>query len=114
MELLLKRVLKVTLFCCAATCAVTFADDETFERDFDHQVQFSLNKLEQGGYSLTVLRQNNANFKTMTVFVARKAYSICNGMGFQITYIDGMEEFDDKRVMKNRIFPPLKVKINCP
>ncbi len=122
MELILGGILKIRLkknikfAACLIFCfsTATLAADETFERDFDHQVQFSLKKLEQGGYSLTVLRQNKAKFERMAVFVARKAYSICKKMGYQVTYIDGIEEFDDKLVMRNKIFPPLKVKISCP
>lgn len=106
-KLFLGIVMSVSVFSTS-----TLADG--FERDFDHQVQFSLKQIEQGSYSLTVLRQNKATFERMAVFVTRKAYSVCRQMGYQITYIKGIEEFDDKLVMKNRVFPPLEVNIKCP
>lgn len=87
---------------------------EEYLRDFDHQVQYSLNKEGASTFHLTVYRQNDATFERMSVFVVRKAMAICNKMGYQVTYLAGIENVDDRTIMANKIFPPLEVKITCP
>ena len=49
------------------------------------------------------------NFARMNMYcVTRHAYKLCQGYGFAITYLGGVEEYDTKRQMPNRILPYVK------
>ena len=93
--------------------AQTLAKDSHFETDFDHKVQYKLTKLASKQYQLEVARLGNTNFARMNLFATRKAKKLCIDMGYSITYLDGVEGFDDRKQMPNYIFPSLTVEINC-
>jgi len=83
------------------------------ERDFDHQVQFSQTQIDETSYLLKVLRLNGVSFETMSVFAFRKSFELCGHYGFNMEVIGGVELFNDKAAMPNKIFPALEVKVHC-
>lgn len=90
------------------------SDKPELLKDFDHNVHYQLEQLDDKNYHLTVARLGKARFGKMNLFATRKARKICGKMGYSITYLDGVEGFDDRKGMPNYIFPSLKVKITCP
>jgi hypothetical protein len=97
-----------------STAACAKEKEQSFQKDFDHNVHYSLNKLSDKQFELTVARLGKAKFKQMNAFATRQGKLLCDAYGFSITYLDGIEGFDDRKGMPNYIFPSLKVKITCP
>lgn len=96
-------------------CSVSAQQTENrFMRDFDHNVQFSIENIDDKTHRLVVSRQGRASFEVMNVFATRKARQVCGKLGFSIKYVEGVELFDDKRSKPNYIFPSLSVEIKCP
>ncbi|MFD2164948.1 hypothetical protein ACFSJY_01630 [Thalassotalea euphylliae] len=90
------------------------AKETKYQRDFDHQVQFAQEKTGEGIWRLEVSRQNDAKFATMVTFAARQGMKLCHRHGYDMKFVSGVEGFDDRRGMPNKIFPPLVVQITCP
>ena len=82
-------------------------------RDFDHQVQFSQTQINEHSYHLKVLRLNGASFETMSVFAFRKSFELCGHYGFNMEVIGGVELFNDRAAMPNKIFPALELNVHC-
>ena len=106
--------IKIIVLVIAGLIFLNQSHAEEYQRDFDHQVQYSLNKMDASNFLLTVYRQNDATFEKMSVFVVRKALAICKTVGYQVTYLAGIENVDDRTIMANKIFSPLEVKVTCP
>ena len=102
-------------FGLVTACSVSAQQTEDrFMRDFDHNVQFSIENIDEKSHKLIVTRQGRASFEVMNVFATRKARQVCGKLGFKIKYLEGVELFDDKRAKPNYIFPSLRVDIRCP
>lgn len=106
------KVLLLIASVCSLGASLAVAD--TYKRDMDHGVQYSQKKVSDRIYLLEVRRQNKVNFARMNMFATRHAYKLCQGYGFNIEYLGGIEEYDTKRQMPNRILPSLKVRVTCP
>ncbi|WP_448212915.1 hypothetical protein [Colwellia sp. MEBiC06753] len=105
--------LGLLLACCSAD---VFAEQKKdYTHDLDHKVSYRLVETGQKQFDLEVLRLGGVRFEHMLTFATRKAYSLCGGAsGYSLTFVDGVETFDERRQKPNYIFPSLKVKIICP
>ena len=81
--------------------------------DFDHRVQFIQTKLKNNKYQLEIIPRNKTGFEQLSMFLLRKSYSLCGSYHYKIEMIQGIEDFDDKRVMPNYITPSLIAKVAC-
>ena len=85
----------------------------TAQWDFDHQVQFIQTKLKKSSYQLEVIPNNSVGFEQSAMFLLRKSYQLCGNYHYKVEMIQGIEDFDDKRVMPNYIAPSLIAKVVC-
>jgi len=86
---------------------------EGFQTDMEHKVQFKLKEVNSKQYQLEVARSGDVNFARMNMFATRKAKKLCGKNGFSITYVEGVEGFDDRKSNPNLILSSLKVKVTC-
>ena len=81
--------------------------------DFDHQVQFKQTNLSAGKYHLQVIAKPDVEFSRLATFLMRRSLRICQGYGFKIEVLSGVEGFDDKLSFPNMIMPSLSANIDC-
>lgn len=101
---------KIFLISTMLFSALSFAKESSY--DFDHQLHYSQQKLSENNYKL-IVKSRKQPYERATAFVTRKALDLCGKQGFQITYLDGVEYFEERKAMANKIFPSLKVQITC-
>lgn len=94
-------------------CAQLKGDQDRSEWDFDHKVRFEQKQLAQGSYSIKVLRNTDTHFGQLATFIVRHAYRLCQGYGYSIEILDGVETVDDKKARPNWIPPSLSAKVEC-
>ncbi len=80
--------------------------------DFDHQVQFKEVQLTNNRYQLEVMNKK-VNFERIATFLLRRAKTICQGYGYRIEVLQGVESYDHKRASPNLIVPNLKAQLEC-
>lgn len=103
----------ITISGCAYKSSSNSVGDEIVEWDFDHHVQFIQTKLSNQKYQLEIIPNHKVPFERLTSFLIRKSYSLCGSYHYKLEMIKGIEEFNDKFIMKNYIFPSLTAKIEC-
>lgn len=103
-------LLGLVFFLSGCTSAIAF---EKSQRDFDHQVQYSQKQINENTYQVSVHRLNKARFERMSVFMVRHAFKLCQHYGYQIEVLDGVELFNDRQRMPNKIFSSLVANIHC-
>lgn len=84
------------------------------EWDFDHNLQFKKTKFDDRNYQLEVIPNSKVNFERLSVFLLRRSYLICQGYGYKLELIKGVESFDHFRASPNLIMPNLTAKLECP
>lgn len=94
-------------------CSGLAKNKSSIEWDFDHNVQFTLTKLESNAFQLEIIPNNKVKFKQLSAFLLRKSYALCGGYHYKIEIIQGIEGFDDKRAKPHYITPSLLAKIEC-
>ncbi|GAA5139992.1 hypothetical protein [Thalassotalea piscium] len=94
-------------------CAQFKNTQDVSEWDFDHQVRFEQTKLNDTSYSIKVLRHNDTHFAQLATFIVRHAYQLCQGYGYSIEILDGVETYDDKQARPNWIPPSLSANVEC-
>lgn len=81
--------------------------------DFDHNVQFTQTTLSKNTYQLEIIARSKVKFETLSTFLLRKSYSLCQQYHYTLEIVQGIESFDDKRAMPNYIFPSLIAIVDC-
>ena len=94
-------------------CAQTLSDENVSEWDFDHHVRFEQTKLSDTRYFVRVLRFDNTHFGQLATFLLRQSFKLCQGYGYSIEVLDGVELFDDKKARPNWIPPSLAANVEC-
>ena len=84
------------------------------EWDFDHNLQFKKTKFDDHHYQLEVIPNNKVSFERLSVFLLRRSYLICQGYGYKLELIKGVESFDHFRASPNLIMPNLTANLECP
>ena len=105
-SMILPFILGSSLIACAGL--TNNKANSTVQWDFDHHVQFIQTKFKKNYYQLEIIPNNKVKFEQLAMFLLRKSYSLCGSYHYNIEMIQGIEDFDDKRVMPNYISPPLK------
>jgi uncharacterized iron-regulated protein len=108
----------ILLFCLILSACSNLNTKQSFnggaaQWDFDHNVQFRQKKLSPNYYQLEIIPNNNINFERSAVFLLRKSHEICGSYHYKIEIVQGVEGFDDRRVMPNYITPSLIAKLEC-
>jgi hypothetical protein len=112
------NVVTILLFCltlsaCSVLDTKTSFNGGAAQWDFDHSVQFRQTKSSPNHYQLEIIPNNKVNFERLAVFLLRESYKICGNYHYKIEVVQGVEGFDDKRVMPNYITPSLIAKLEC-
>ena len=116
--LTITNVTAILTLCVALSSCINLNTKEVYnpesaQWDFDHHVQFIQTKLKRNYFKLEIIPNNKVNFEQLAMFLLRKSYSLCGSYHYKIEVIQGVEDFDDKRVMPNYIAPALIAKIAC-
>jgi hypothetical protein len=88
--------------------------ENTPQWDFDHQLQFIQTELSKNSYQLEILHDNKANFQRLSALLLRRSYLICQGYGYKLTIMKGVESVDYKRASPNLIRSNLVANVECP
>lgn len=112
------NVVTILLFCLSLSACSSFGTKTSLnggavQWDFDHSVQFRQTKLSPNNYQLEIIPNNKVKFERLTVFLLRKSHEICGSYHYKIEIVQGVEGFDDKRIMPNYITPSLIAKLEC-
>lgn len=107
-----KIILLASAFVLSA-CSSTEKKIDHSQWDFDHHVRFEQKVISNNSYQVTVLRNNDTHFAQMSMFILRHAKTICSGKAYQLEIIQGVEDFDDRRVAKSYILPSMIANITC-
>lgn len=108
----------ILLFCLTLSACSSVDTKKSFnggaaQWDFDHNVQFRQKKLSPNHYQLEIIPNKKVNFERLAVFLLRKSHEICGSYHYKIEIVQGIEGFDDRRVMPNYITPSLIAKLEC-
>ncbi|WP_448568268.1 hypothetical protein [Thalassotalea ganghwensis] len=94
-------------------CTQKRFDDDISEWDFDHHVRFEQKKLSDNRFYIKVHRFDNTHFPQLATFLLRQSFKVCQGYGYTIEVLDGVEAFDDKKARPNWIPPSLAANVEC-
>jgi hypothetical protein len=103
----------ITLPACSVNDTQKTLNNGTAQWDFDHNIQFRRTQLAAHLYQLELIPNNRVNFDKLAAFLLRESHIICGSYHYKIEVIQGVEGFDDKRVMPNYIAPSLIAKLEC-
>lgn len=81
--------------------------------DFDHEVRYYQTQLSKSSYQLEVVANGRVKFERLATFLMRKSYQLCQGYGYQLKVLDGVESFDHYRASPNLIMGNLKASLQC-
>lgn len=82
--------------------------------DFDHQLQYSETKQAERTYLLEIIPNDRIHFQKIAAFLLRQAYKRCQGYGFKLEVLQGIEGFDHQRQFPNMISERFQALVQCP
>ncbi|TPH17286.1 hypothetical protein [Litorilituus lipolyticus] len=82
--------------------------------DFDHEVRYYQTPLSKSSYQLEVVANGRVRFERLATFLMRISYQLCQGYGYQLKVLDGVESYDHYRASPNLIMGNLKARLECP
>lgn len=98
-------------------CSQTTNEDGLHEGkawDFDHQVQFDQQKLDDNKYFVRVRSTSRTRFSTLATFLVRQSLTVCKSYGFKIEILDGVESYNEEKYYDSYIASSLEANIECP
>ena len=110
-KLLAASALSFFLTACSSNIEVP---DGQAQWDFDHGIQFSKTRLDDGRIFIEVVPNNKTNFNRLAAFLMRKSLQICKSYGFSLELLKGIETYDQKESFPNLIVSHLKANLTCP
>lgn len=102
-----------SFFACSSLL-VGKESQNTAQWDFDHQLQFRETELSKNKFQLEIIQNNKATFQQLSALLLRRSYIICQGYGYKLTVIKGVESVDYKRASPNLIKSNLVAQLECP
>lgn len=102
------------LILCLQITSCTLMKNDSNNWDFDHDLQFKQEQLAENVYQVVIHRKKQTRFSQLSSFLLRHALDVCQGYGYKLEVIEGVEGFYDKDVAKSYIQPDLKAVIECP
>jgi len=109
----MKKIILLASVIVISACSSTDKKVDHSQWDFDHHVRFEQTVISDNSYQVIVLRNNDTHFAQMSMFILRHAKTICSGSSYQLEVLQGVEDFDDKRVAQSYIQPSLIANITC-
>ncbi|WP_206485009.1 hypothetical protein [Thalassotalea sp. G2M2-11] len=106
--------LKRCIFVLLLFSVVTSAAEVEKLYDFDHQLHYKQQRISDVEYHIEVLTDENRRFNRLATFLLRHAYHLCQSYQFNLQILDGIEQFDDRRISPNYIQPSLSANLVCP
>jgi uncharacterized protein YozE (UPF0346 family) len=96
-----------------SSCAKTNISGTERSWDFDHKLSFKQTEMSKKQYKIEIIPKNNTDFSRMSTFLVRHALKLCNGYGFTIEYLEGVEKYDDSISQPNLLMRSLKANVRC-
>ncbi len=113
----MKLIYVVAFVTLIGGCAQGIKNNESFEGkawDFDHQVQFDQQKLDDNKYFVRVRSTSRTRFSTLATFLVRQSLTVCKSYGFKIEILDGVESYNEEKYYDSYIASSLEANIECP
>jgi len=98
---------------CAQITGLESVTSDGKSWDFDHQVQYDQYKINDNEYTLLIRSTNRTRFSMLSAFLVRQSFLLCEGYGYKIEVLEGVETYNDEKYIKNYIPASLKAKIEC-
>jgi hypothetical protein len=110
------KILIISIVLLLSGCADTLNDNgfpEGKSWDFDHQVQFDQQQINENTYYVRVRSTSKTRFARLATFLLRQSFAICKNYGFKIEVLNGVESYNDERYIKSYIPSSLEANVEC-
>jgi hypothetical protein len=92
----------------------TYAEGDVKSKwDFDHNVRYEKTKISEYKFNIEVIRTEDIDFSQISAFIIRKSFELCSNSRFSIGFESGVELFDDEKINRNSLKPPLVANVEC-